>query len=334
MSRVRYTIGLLSALCFLACTSGPATPPASTEFERGQQLLEREDPEAAKLVFERLAKRKDVETILRGRALLGLAQSSSMLDDHKAAVHAYRQTLALGVNDIELNWKASLGLSEEYQGAGQGDLSATQLLRFLENPGAHDALLEDDEYPLEELQAVYRHFAAVALADLYVAQERYVLAHAFLAASRDAFPYRHFCANAYMSQEVRSVLRESEILSGLGRPDEALRVLLPHVLAESNGSRGSVLIKRAVDLIRASSTEHEIRSFIEASLASIRISEDAHSQEYTTVLRDQEVPFFSPGVGQNGSKATQAELQDHLRGTAFFRALADAGALAEGGGNP
>lgn len=89
-----------------------------------------------------------------------------------------------------------------------------------ENLGGH---IMDDPF------TNYRHRASEILSNIYYDQKMYDKALQYFVLSDTAYPYLHFCGNAYASNEVHTALRYSDIYQKLNEPDKAIESLLPTV---------------------------------------------------------------------------------------------------------
>lgn len=95
--------------------------------------------------------------------------------------------------------------------------------------GGHDDLEPLGGDIMGEPYTNYRHRAASQISDCYYELLQYDSALRYLALSDTAYPFLHFCGNAYAEDDIRTALRYADIYQKLGQPDKAIEKLLPEV---------------------------------------------------------------------------------------------------------
>lgn len=75
----------------------------------------------------------------------------------------------------------------------------------------------------------FKHRASEVVSDIYYEREKYDSALYYFVLSDTAYPYLHFCGNAYAEYDVYTALRYADIYQQLKQPEKAIAKLLPAV---------------------------------------------------------------------------------------------------------
>jgi hypothetical protein len=319
---VALVLPLIPALLSSAC-SPRVLPNVEHRLESGWGEVEDQDFESARGTFLEVLESGGLDSSLEAQALYGFAVASSESGELDAAVEAYERLVRAFPDQTDLVPYALFNSAGDYERLGRFDEAEAALMQMLEM-AADDSAPSGDTRLMGNPYANQRHYAAFALAEFYARRERYVLAEAYLAAARHAFPYQHFCGNALRSETYRSVLLEATILEHLGETDRAEAVLLPYVFELGmDPCLEQQLAVRAATLIRQELTPDELAKFIQNSLDSIRSTDDPGGPSWTMRLDGHEVSFDRSSLrgidSEDGSSV--GDLRQQVLRTSFFRVL-------------
>jgi len=322
MKSIRSVV-LILALALAAC--GPRVlQDAEERLDWGWEEMEDQNFEAARGTFTEILDSDGLDRSIEARALYGLAVASSQSGDPEAAIESYDRLLRDFPDQTDLIPYALLNSAADYEHLGRFGEEEATLLRMLET-GAEDRAPSGDTRLMGNPYGNQRHVAAFALAEFYARRERYVLAEAYLAAARHAFPYQHFCGNALRSETYRSILLESTILEHLGQDDQAEAILLPYVLDRGlNPCLGEKVAVRGATLIREKLAPAELERFVQESLDSIQSTDGPDYPSWTIQLAGHEVsfsPYVLPGDYPKSGFSID-EVRKRMLETTFFRTLA------------
>ena len=109
--------------------------------------------------------------------------------------------------------------------------------------GGHDELEPLGGDIMGEPYTNYRHRAASQISDCYYELEQYDSALRYLALSDTAYPYMHFCGNAYAEDDIRTALRYADIYQKLRKPDKAIEKLLPEVFNTGLADNSKIIVE-------------------------------------------------------------------------------------------
>jgi len=317
------SVVLILALALAACAP-KVLQDAEERLDSGLEEMEDQNFEAARGTFTEILDSDGLERSIEARALYGFAVASSKSGDPEAAIESYERLLRDFQDQTYLVPYVLLTSTGDYEHLGRFSEEEAMLLRMLET-GAEDQAPSGDTRLMGNPFGNQRHIAAFALAEFYARRERYVLAEAYLAAARHAFPYQASCGNAYRSETYRSILLESTILEHLGQDDRAEAILLPYVFDRGlSPCLGEKVAVRGATLFREKLTPDELERFVQESLDSIQSTEGPDYASWTIQLAGHEVsfsPYALPGDYSESGYSID-EVRQRMLGTTFFRTLA------------
>lgn len=317
------SVVLILALALAAC--GPRVlRDAEQRLESGWAEMEDQSFEAARGTFTEILDSDSLDRSIEAQALYGFAVASSQSGDPEAAIEGYDRLVRDFPDQTDLVPHALLNSAGDYERLGRFGEEEATLLRMLET-GAEDSAPSGDTRLMGNPYANQRHRAAFALAEFYARRERYVLAEAYVAAARHAFPYQHFCGNALRSDTYTLVLLESTILEHLGQDDQAEAILLPYVFNRGfNPCLEEQVAVRGATLLREKFAPDELEALVQESLDSIQSTGDPDDSSWTIRLAGHDVSFYPyalPG-DYSESRLSVDEVRQRMLRTTFFRTLA------------
>lgn len=131
---------------------------------------------------------------------------------------------------------------------------------------------EMDPNGLMEVYKLYKHRSARELAEIYLEEENFKEAAKYIKVFDEEYPYQHFCGNELMAYDIYRATMYAQLYHGLGRDDEAIRILIPYSMDNSLASNQPVL-ERLFIVLNAKYTQVELYNLMNTALESIVIKE-------------------------------------------------------------
>lgn len=130
----------------------------------------------------------------------------------------------------------------------------------------------------DSIEDNYKNYSAKELAEIYIDKKDYNTAIKYLDLTKKKFPYRHFCGNAYASDDIYTADRYSDCYIALGDYKKAIDILTPHMFGNGLADNGELVKKLYLTYLKVYPKDAIKNEFINAD-KSLVIKKEKYKDE-------------------------------------------------------
>lgn len=134
----------------------------------------------------------------------------------------------------------------------------------------------------DSIENNYKNYSAKDLAEIYIDKKDYKTAIKYLDLTKKKFSYKHFCGNAYASDDIYTADRYSDCYIGLGNYKKAIDILSPHMFSNGLADNSGLVKKLYLTYLKVYSKSEIKNQFLNAD-KSLEIKKEKYKEE--TYLR-------------------------------------------------
>ncbi len=172
--------------------------------------------------------------------------------------------------------------------------------------------------------ANYRHQASQLMSTIYYDRNQLDSCLHYFALSDTVYPFIHFCGNAYAEQAIGTALRYADIYEKMGKPQEAIKALLPQVFDSGLADNKEVLVRleRLLKTQKIKKPKQQLDDALTKMYPKTfhRDSTSSYTYHYFTFLGAE---IQVPGSYESGKrKFDRDESMDRIKKSEFYKMIA------------
>lgn len=258
-------------------------------------------------------------------------QAEKQVEDssYQDAIQTYRKIREVAPYNSDGYAKATYNIAYVYALLNKKDSAIRVYEEIIDSdfdemdPGGKGSGIMADPYSL------YKHNACDDLAHIYLEKKNYNKALSYIQLFDSAFPFRHFCGNAYASYDIYKAKMYAKAYAGLGDTNSAIQKLLPEII-ETGLADNSSLVNLTVDLLKKSYDTRVLKEEIENAVNGIYERKAGPKKEYNLYFikfmeTELQLPTYislNRSTGEQANQLTEIERRKlFLKQSRFYKLL-------------